>query len=378
MQALAPTSTADNPNGHTPAEVKAALVGRGGSRRFTFHYRLLDSTNRYLRDLDNVLSCTVEQDWLADIKRTATFQLRDTGVINYLSDRIQPWVRLWLPPYGKNDWVQWPQGVFLLSSPTRSANDAGQVLRDVDAYDTLQVYADDAVTTRYTVAANTVYTTAVGSLLGLYQAAVVPAGPRLPTARDWEPGTPKLQIVNELLAAINYNSLAFDERGSAIVRPYVVPDQRPEEYVYADDQDSVMLPTVDQTMDLFGVPNRWTMVVSDPDRVALTSTYTNTSPGSLTSTVRRGRIIVDVETGVDAADQAALDARVRRKAFEASQVYEAIEFSTGIMPIHSGNDVYRLTFGPLAVSAKYTEQSWSMPLKAGAVMRHRARRVVTI
>jgi hypothetical protein len=69
---------------------------------------------------------------------------------------------------------------------------------------------------------------------------------------------------------------------------------------------------------------------------------------------------------------------VARLAFEASQVYEAIEFETGLMPIHSGNDVYRITFSRLAVDAKYSEHTWEMDLDAAATMNHRARRVVTI
>ncbi|WP_328339559.1 hypothetical protein [Micromonospora sp. NBC_00421] len=379
MQTLAPPAGGpDNPAGHTADEVRAALVGRTGARRFTFRYALLSATNQYLYDLDDVTSCTVQQDWLADIKRTATLQIRDTGSINYLSDRIQPWVRLHLPPYGPDDWVQWPQGVFILSTPTRTHNKAGQVLRDVDAYDLAQVLADDAVTSRYTVAANANYISVASVLLGVGSKVVIPSSPTAPVGKEWEPGTSKLQIINDLLAAVNYNSVSYDESGTAVVRPYTAPDQRPDEWTYADDQDSVILPEVDQTYDLVGVPNRWTMVVSDPDRVALTSTYTNSNPASPTSTVRRGRVIVDFESGVDAADQATLDALVARKAFEASQVYEQIEFSTGLMPIHSGNDVYRIGFGRLALGASYAETSWQMPLKAGAQMRHTARRVVPV
>jgi hypothetical protein len=158
----------------------------------------------------------------------------------------------------------------------------------------------------------------------------------------------------------------------------MTPSDRAEEYEYADDDTSVITPEVSQTLDLFSVPNKWTLLVSDPDRPALVSSYTNTSPGSPTSTVRRGRTITDFRQEQDAADQATLDAKVATLAFQASQVYEAIEFHTAIMPIHSGNDVYRITYGPLAVAAKYSEQSWSITFEAGQMMQHKARRVVTV
>jgi hypothetical protein len=374
-------SAAHNPNGHTATTVLAALQGRGGVRRFSFRYELLNSGGDVVRELDNVLACTVEQNWLADIKRTAKFRVRDTGVINYLSDLIKPWVRLHLPPYGDGDWVEWPQGVFSLASPTRTADDANRVIREVDAYDLLQVYLDDRVADRYVVLAGTNYFDAVGDLVdgGPIGRAVIPwEDIDLPADREWEPGTPKLRIINDLLGAVNYESLSFDEDGTAVATPYLSPASRTEEYTYDDGQYGVMVPFVDQTLDLFSIPNRWVLVVSEPDRPALVGEYTNNDPASLTSTVRRGRVITDFRTEQEAADQVSLDAKAARLAFEASQVYEAIEFETAIMPIHSGNDVYRIGYAPLAINDKYAEHSWSMELRAGATMRHRARRVVTV
>jgi hypothetical protein len=148
--------------------------------------------------------------------------------------------------------------------------------------------------------------------------------------------------------------------------------------VYGAGVAGLVIPNVDQELDLFGVANAWSLAVSDPDRPALVSVYVNSDPGSPTSTVRRQRTIVDFRTEEDAPDQATLNAKVARLAFEASQVYEALDFSTALMPIHSGNDVYRIVYPSLAVNTKYTEQTWSMELRAGAAMKHRARRVVTV
>lgn len=369
----------NNPNGHSNAEIKDALVGKTGARRWEFRYRLLD-LNGAVKDesLDGVISCSVSQDWLAEIKRTATFKIRDDGEINFLSDRIQPVARLLLPPYGPNDWTEWPLGTFILSSPARQADRTDQVTRQVQGYDFLQILSDDVTTARYTVTNGTSYSSAINTLLSGFLRTITTSTATLPIAREWEPGTKKLTIINELLAAINHNSLSFDENGVAQVRSYTAPGDRAEEYVYADDDESLIVPEMEQTLDLFSIPNKWTLVVSDPDRVALVSTYTNTNPASPTSTVSRGRTITYFETEQDAADQTALDAKVQRLAFESSQVFEQIEFTTGLNPLHSGNDVYRLTYGALAIDAKYSEQSWSMELKAGAQMRHRARRVVSI
>lgn len=199
----------------------------------------------------------------------------------------------------------------------------------------------------------------------------------IPVPKEWEAGTNKLTIINELLAAVNYESLAFDEDGFAVAKPYVSPQNRPAEIDYRDDELSVMYPDMTQELDLFSIPNRWILTVSDPDRENITVTITNNDPASPTSTVRRGRTITSFEQGQDADSEATMIAKAARVAFEASQVFEAIDFSTGIMPIHSGNDVYTLGFDPLNLNAQYSEVQWDMDLSAGSKMTHRARRVIS-
>lgn len=382
MQALVPTGE-HNPAGHTAQQIRDAISGRTGSRRWSFRYDLLDSANTFIQPLDGIVErCTISHDRFADIKRTAKLHIRDTGRINYLSDRIQPWARLHLPPYGNNDWVEWPQGVFLLSTPVRSAAQWA-VTRQVEGYDLLQVYLDDKVSSRYTVAGGdqppaVKYTDAVSALLGSVAKNITASAATLPVTREWDPGTSKLEIINNLLSGVNYESLWFDERGTAMVQPYVAPSLRPAEWTYADDENGLIIPQVDQELDLFNTPNQWTIVVSAPDRPVLTSTYTNSDPASPTSTVRRGRTIVDFRTEQDAADQETLDAKVARLAFEASQVYELLVFEAGAVPHHSGNDVCWVSYSPLAISAKFTSRSWEWELKAGQPMKHAMRRVVSV
>jgi hypothetical protein len=377
MQPIVPTGD-HNPNDHDETEVLEALRARTGTRRWSFRYELLDSANVKIGDLSNVKAAKVDQNWLADIKRTATFTVAEVDYIDYLSDRIKPWAILHLPPYGPSDWVEWPLGVFVLSTPTRSITDAQHVHREVAGYDLLQVLADETIHPRQVVTAGTLYTTAIWILLGECCATVDWNTTAVPVDIEWEPGTSKLKIINDLLGAINYESLSVDEDGLYQVRRYQPPSERAPEYTYADDHQGLMLPDAEQTVDLFSVPNHWVRVHSSPDRVALSSEYTNSDPGSLTSTVRRGRTITDWATVNDVADQLTLDAMVARIAFEASQVYEVFTFKTGLNPLHSGNDVYRIIYSPLAIDDLYSEHSWSLSLRAGAAMTHRARRLVNL
>lgn len=375
MQALAR-------NGYTSSQVYDTLRGRYGRREARFRYDLLNSSDVKIGELSAITGGRVSNNALAEIKRTAVFELtesQETLAINYLSDRIMPWCELKMTDGG---WAKFPLGVFLLSTPKRQAGRAGEVARSIEAYDKLQILVDDKFADRYRVAAGTNYISAVSTILtgagiGITKQNLTPTASTLPTDREWEPGMKKLQAVNDLLEACNYRSLRFDESGYAVAIPYQTPDQRPVEDVYKDDDEGIIVPAVAETVDLFAIPNKWVLVVSQPDRAVLTSTYTNSNAASPTSTVSRGRTIVDFRQ-VDAADQTALDGLAQRLASEASQVYSTVEWESWIMPHHSDFDVYELHYTALALAHKYAEIAWDFDLTAGARMCHRCRRVVAI
>jgi hypothetical protein len=324
-----------------------------------------------------MISATVNNDSLSAIKRTASFRLLDTSGINYGSDRIRPWARLAMP----GGWVEWPLGVFLLASPTRLLDPAGFVVRDVAAYDQLLVLQQDQISDRYSVAAGGLYTDAIATLVDGYSfvKAITPSASTLPLAREWAPGTTKLQILNDLLGDINYYSATFDEQGTLVCKPYLTPASRASEYTYADDVSSTLLGTVEQGIDLYSVPNKWVLVQSEPNGAAsIVGTYTNVNPLSPTSTISRGRTITKIVVEALAADLATLNALAANMGFRDSQVYETIKMPTALMPMHSDSDVVTLNVGGLGISAKYAETAWVMPLKAGSTMTHSVRRVVVV
>ncbi|MFC5528465.1 hypothetical protein [Cohnella yongneupensis] len=276
--------------------------------------------------------------------------------------------------------VEFPLGVFLLATPKRKSDQSGQVTRNIEAYDQLQVLRDDRTTGQYLIAANTGYIAAVKTLLdsaGITLQNLTPSSKVIPVDREWDGGTPRLTIINDLLSALNYNPLFFDENGVAVAWPYITPDQRAAEYTYADNQESVIFPEVEETLDLFDIPNQFVLIVSQPDRAVLKSIYTNSNPASLTSTVNRGRTITTY-LPVDAVDQTTLDNLAQAAAFKASQVYQAVTFETAIMPQHSYNDVYNFQFSRLGISEKYEEIGWTLPMKSGGQMEHTIRRVVSV
>lgn len=321
---------------------------------------------------DNTLNSANLLDGMMDDVVVAQAYVNDEQVAALYNAGIQS------GKYAGDNYVEWPQGVFLVTSPERVSDEADVVRRVVEAYDQNQVLADDLVTTRFTATQGDLYTTVISGILGTMAKTITPSTLQVPVDTEWPPGTSKLTIINDLCNAINYDRLFFDEYGSAVVRPYVAPADRASEHTYRDDGTSVTLPQVAQLLDLFQVPNRWVLVVSDPDRGELRSERTNDDPNSLTSTISRGRTIVDFRTEEDAPDQATLDAKTERLALEASQIFETVQFETLLMPIHSHNDVYTFAYGNLAIDGKYAETGWEMQLEAGSTMKHSIRRTVNV
>lgn len=365
--------------GYTTVQVEDTLRGRYGTVQMTFRYHIVNSQNQFVEDITGiVVSGEVGMDWTAPIKRNFKASVNDFEGRSWQSIRVQPWVRVLMPPYGPQDFVEYPQGVYTVSAPQQTADDADNVTRALECFDLTKNYSDDLFTARYTVAAGATYTTAIATLLGSVPRSITSSTKILPAAKEWVPGDAKLTAINELLAAINYNQLHTDPAGNMIVEPYVDPNLRSEEFEYLDNEVSVTVPGMTRNLDLFSVPNRWVRVVSDPDRPYLISVYTNSNPASSTSTVARGRVITDFDYMNDVADQTTLNARTKKIAQDASAIYEAVSFNTGIIPVHSGNDCYHLKYGPLGIDGKYTELQWSMPLSNGAQMSHSAQRLVQV
>jgi len=279
-------------------------------------------------------------------------------------------------------YVEWPQGIYLLSSPTREIDAGGVITRDVDAYDQTVVLDSEKTEDNYYVSSGTLYTDAIEEVLttvtGIPSYSITRSTLTLPAQKVWDAGTSYLKILNDLLAAINYEPVFFDADGVAQVQPYIDPQSRAAEYTYDTGLTSVLIPEATQGLDLFKQYNRWVLIVSEPDRPLLKSTFTNTDPSSPTSTVNRGRIITQVKTEQDVADQTTLDAKVLQLAQEASQVYEELDFKTAIMPFHAHRDVIHVSYPQLAVEANYSETKWSYKLEAGAKMAHSARRIISL
>jgi hypothetical protein len=401
--------------GYSSEEVRDMLHGKYGSRVIKFRYDLLDSSERKKGELKRVHSGEVSMNAFNTIKRTAKFTLEDEYAdkrtyytwqdvddktwfdmqgtyyrelwsidkasalkIDWLNDRIQPFVMFQMPDGG---WIEFPLGIFLLSSPTKKDSN-GFTVRQVEAYDGLIILDQDKFTERTYFSAGTLYEDAVREILqssGINKINIqIPNGATLPNDKEWATGVSKLQAVNDLLGAVNNTPLWVDASGYFRSQPYERPDERAVGYTYSDQELSIIVEGIEEELDLFDVANSWVVTVSNPEAEPLTARKDNTNPDSPTSIPSRNRRIVDFRQVDDIASQEALDAYVERIASEASQIYGRIKFSTPIMPHHEYYDIIQLEYSPLDISGKFAEASWTIKLEAGAKMTHEVRKVVSI
>lgn len=348
------------------------------SRTIKFEYMLFDNGDQFLGTLSKCAG-SISQDSGSDIAGTGNFTIKENELmdINTADERLVP-VFCLLAPSG--EWLKYELGRYVLSSPVRSSK-GNAVYRDVEAYDQTIILTEDKADSRVLVKAGQPYTNAVLAILsqtGILRTRVEQSALQIPVDLEFEVGTPKLTIINYLLKAINFTPLYFDAKGYACSRPYIEPVQREIDRSYVSDTLSVMLSGAEQSMDIFGIPNKFIRYLSSPERGELISVYTNTDTTSVLSVPNRGRVITDIEKVDDIADQATLDAFTRRAAAERMQAYETIKFQSAVMPGHEYQDCIAVINSELGISDKYVETAWQMELAASGKMVHTMRKAVPL
>lgn len=360
-------------NGYTDKEILNFLQS---NRTIAFEFEIMDNKERVITHANAAGNVSFNSS--SEIMGTASLQIQEENLLEYskfYSDmRVRPIFKLKTP----NGWVNYPLGVFIMTSPSRKESN-NTVYWDVDCYDKGIILKEDKLQDRLFIAAGSNYVSQVKNILlsaGIDRYVI--ESTTLVTGMDleFEIGTSKLEVINDLLYAINFYPIHFNSNGFAETGRYVEPMQRETEFGYMTGDESVILPETTQKSDLFNVPNVVIRYINNPDAEFLRSIYVNDNPNSSVSTVRRGRRIVDVESVEDMADQNTLDAYTKRVAIEKSQAYDSVHMSTAIMPMHGFRNCIFIREDKLNIQTKYIEYAWSMDLEPGGSMAHELKRVV--
>lgn len=317
----------------------------------------------------------IDYNSTAAIKRAAQLQIIEANDIDFLSDKVQPFMCI-KTPTGEE---RFPLGVFYMSSPTREAT-VGSVRRTIECYDVTLALSDDKFTTRYKVSAGIRYDVAILNILalaGISDAIVTPTDLTVKADIEFALGVTKLDAINKLLEAINYNSIYANQNGRLVCEPYQNPLNRVPDTEYITDAKSVIFSGIREELDIYNLPNKVVRYLESADRGVLIAEVTNTDPTSRLSTVSRGRTIVDIEPVDDIADQATLNAYTA-KCMDNFKIYQRIVFDTITMPNHGNLDCLYVINKELDLSGKYVEEAWHMDLSLGGRMTHTARKVYSL
>ena len=355
---------------YTAAQMERLLKG---NRKIGFRYELQDRNEKPIGTV--TASGYIDFNAASEIKRVASLDIKESKDIDFLTDRIKPYMQIYTP----KGTVEYPLGVFMMDSPMR-LSEGTSINRSVECYDKTIILRDDKLTERTLFKKGTLYTAAIDTLIasaGITNYRVTPSEKQLRQDLEYETGTSKLAVINALAMAINYNEVYVDSTGCVIVKAYTNPEARTVEYVYATDKNSITFAKAEETQDLFNVPNKIIRWLETPELDCMIASAENNDPTSRLSIENRGRTIVDAEQVSDIADQATLEAYVARLAAEA-KIYQTVTINTALMPHHEYLDCIYINHDKLGISGKYIEQSWNMDLTAGGTMRHICKRTVSV
>ena len=301
----------------------------------------------------------------------------DAKGLDFSAIRLQPAMQLRMPDGG---YYEWSLGVFLPITPRPRYTATGGHY-ELSCYDMTVILRDDKLINTLSVAAGTPYIDAITTIImqaGIQFIIADRSDLLLPEPMQFDIGTSRLEIANALLAAIGYDDVWADERGYINLRERVGAYSRSVKHRYMDDDMSVILPEMGADLDSYEVPNVIIGVVSRPDAPPLRAEWRNVDPASALSIPRRGRQIVRVDTLDNAATLQALEAHVQAEGYKTIARNGEVTFSTLTMPNHAVRDMIYLSRRDVEISGRYMEVGWSMDLRAGATMEHRAQRVVIV
>lgn len=347
--------------------------------------------------------------WILRVGALTNMVNMNRDKIDFAQHRIKPYLQI---KNSSGNWQEHPLGVFLMSSPKRADKDKS-IYKEIEAYDQLTILSQAKLMyplCLYPPRDNPQLSGQKGGwakaakdlLLGVYpitgyggREGITPGQiwnssyvnipddvfnlPNKSRGRNFKMGETWLAVINQLLNAAGYTPIFCNSNGVLTSIPYVSPDQKPVKHTYIDDETSIIFQEASEELDTFEVANSWVAYQpADQNAIELTGRYTNNNQGHPSSVPTLGRMITDYRDVTGMEGQAEIDRYVYHLAYEASQVYGQINFTTALDPNHEEADIVYLRYQDLGIDGKFVETAWSMELSDDPHMTHRLRRIVSI
>jgi hypothetical protein len=355
----------------TAAQVTALLTAPDLAT--DFGVELLDASLALVEDISaDVVTGTVRRDNLATVH--GTVDLTVTRSLAWGRDRVRPYMLLSSATAGVS-LARFNLGVFLLTTPSTPLTET-PITYAVTGFDQLNLL-QDSIGDSYSVALG-------ANVLTSVRAALTAAGVTAPVLLDSAASTAVLssvltfpltssssptwiQVVNGLLASVNYWGIWTDWDGAFRSGPYVTPAARAPEWTFTvgDLVTGVVATERTVTNDVWNAPNWWRFIqnglTSAPVEGAGQYTVQNVTAGpSAQGSV--GRTVHAPVVFLDAVDQASLVSQGDRVVAAALRSTEIITTKLSPFPIAWHQDIVAYVDAALGGSRKASCRSWALPL----------------
>jgi hypothetical protein len=351
---------------YSVAQITALLTSPAVS--LSYGLELLDQNNNLTEDVsDNLVSWSLTRTNTNTIQGVGTFVI--TMAVQGGSQRVRPYVLM--SGAGLTN-VRFDEGVYVLTSPATQLNltPLTYTIQGSDLLYLLSLPIGDS----YTVPAGTGYLAAVqeaiaaagisGSQVILDQTA---AGSVLPADMSWPltdgNADTYLDVVSQLLAAINYLPIWADWEGNFQSSPYIAPEGLAPTFTFDLTKNTGVIVSDSRTLtgDLWQAPNVWVYInesVDDPVEGDGIYTYVNQSEGQSSVDVQE-REIVSVVYGTY-PDQPTMEGVAAQAIDQAIQLTATLAVTVSPFPAAWHFDVFEYIDTPMGGPVVVQSQGWSL------------------
>lgn len=306
----------------------------------------------------------------AEIKMRLNVDAWWDGAFNYNTDSLVPVLLM--------DDMEYQLGEYIITGSTLSSDGIVNYY-SLLGYDKCYLAKKYRVESRPFFAAGTLYTSALSQLLTqsrITDFEVEPSSLVMQSDReDWEPGTPYIEIINQLLGEMNYNSVYMNLDGVVICSPYRNPAIENVDVEYINDPNtSILVPGASIEVDGFDHPNVFHYFCDNPDNAdeSWVAISENNDPGNKFSIAAQGRVARFVRMD-SVASQETLQAIADRARLDSMISSDTITFKTGLNPTHNPFSIISIRKNEF--SGILEEREWSLDVGINGGMSHVARRV---
>lgn len=332
--------TAHQSTSYRNATYLSEVKGSGGSIIIEPRLFLADKNNNLGAEISEyILSGVIEMNSDRAIKTQFKGAFQYPNPIDPYVDYLAPFMVL-VYPDGTVTSTQ--MGLFSIP-PTGALFEQSYATGAFQGYDLTWNLDDDGFGADYTIAAGTVVTTAIKTILtgaGFTRYSIPNSAATLSVARTWASDKSKLTIINDLLNAIGYYTLFSDRYGILTSFPYNdLQTVQPATTLYSG-EGSTVVGAIKKDVEFSGIFNKVRILKEGAATGSITWTQTNSNTASPVSTVNVGRTIYREFKYQDLDSLTVAKALAARKLQEAASLYSKYEIRTLPDPNRNVWEVY--------------------------------------